>query len=337
MHKRLGVRSDRKRRLSLARSVAGLLVCGCALAAGGSGYEWQGSWAVGGEGKWDLLTIDAAHNRLFIPRETRVQAIDLDSGKIVGEVNNTSGVHGVAVAPEFKRGFTSNGDSDSVTVFDLDTLAPITVIKISGHDPDAILYDPYSKHVYVFNGHSSDTTVIDAATAKVVGHISLPGRPEFAVTDANGRIFVNLEDKSTLATIEVATNVVQSNWELTSCKGPTGLAFDVARHRLFSVCANQRLVVTDSESGRHVAELPIGTHADAAAFDPNSGTVFSSNGDSADITIVEASTADDYKIRGSLKTARGSKTMALDARTHRLFVPERTPTGFQVLVAAPIP
>jgi YVTN family beta-propeller protein len=330
-----GIKGAGQGRSGIALWVGGLLAFGCALAAGDSGYAWQPSWAIGGEGKWDLLTVDAAHNRLFIPRATRVQAIDLDSGKLIGEIKDTAGVHGVAVAAEFKRGFTSNGDSDSVTVFDLDSLAPITRIKISGHDPDAIVYDPYSKHVYAFNGHSDNATIIDPATAKEVGSVSLPGRPEFALSDGNGRIYLNLEDKDMLAVIEVATNTVRSTWPLAPCKGPTGLALDAARHRLFSVCANQHLVVTDSESGRHIAELPIGTHADAAAFDPGNGTVFSSNGDSADVTIVDASTPDHYSVRGSLKTAPGSKTMALDARTHRLYVPARTPTGFQVLVAAP--
>src|SRR5262249_21503988 len=234
--------ADRKRELSVVLSIAALSVCAWTLAAADSGYAWQRPWALGGDDKWDVLTVDAPHNRLFIPRETRVQVVSLDSGKLVGEITNTSGVHGVAVAPELNRGFTSNGDSDSVTVFDLDSLRPITAIKISGHDPDAILYDPYSKHVYVFNGHSNDSTVIDAATAQVVDRISLPGRPEFAVTDSNGRIFVNLEDKGTLATIAVSKNMVQSTWQLTSCKGPTGLALDSAHHRLFSVCANQRLV-----------------------------------------------------------------------------------------------
>jgi YVTN family beta-propeller protein len=264
-----------------------------------------------------------------------VQVLDLDTGSVAGEVENTPGVHGIALAPELKRGFTSNGKGDSITVFDLETLATIAEVKISGHNPDAILYDPQSQHIYAFNGHSSSVTVVDAKTAKELSTFALPGRPEFAVTNAQGRIFVNLEDKNAVAVIDAASGAVRSTWPLPGCDGPTGLALDTAHRRLFSACANKRLIVLDSESGRKIAELPIGAHVDAAAFDPETSLVFTSNGDSADVTVVDAATLDRYTVRGSLKTATGSKTMALDPRTHRLFIPANMPGGFQVLVAAP--
>jgi DNA-binding beta-propeller fold protein YncE len=306
-----------------------------AIASGDSGYAVVTKWAVGGAGKWDYLIVDAPHRHLFISRATHVAVLDLDSGKLAGDIANTPGVHGIALAPDLNRGFISNGRGDSVTVFDLETLATVTEIKISGKDPDAIIYDAPSKRVYAFNGHSNSATVIDAGSAREVGSIPLPGRPEFAVSDGAGRIFVNLEDKGLVAVIGVAKDEVQSTWSLAPCVEPTGIALDVAHHRLFSVCHNERLIVTDSESGRRVAELPIGSHVDAAAFDPATSLVFSSNGGSADVTVISAESGDHYAVRGSLATAAGSKTMALDAATHRIYVPAAGTSGFEVLVAAP--
>jgi len=311
-------------------------LAGSAAAAGDGGYGVVARWSVAGSDKWDYLTVDQAHHRLFVSRATHVQAFDLDSGKPVGEIADTPGVHGIALAADLRRGFTSNGKGDSVTVFDSETLAPISVIKISGHDPDAIVYDAPSHQVYTFNGHSNNATVIDARTAREIGTVELHGSPEFAVSDGQGHVFVNLEDKALLARIDVASNAVSATWSLAPCVEPTGLALDTARHRVFSACHNQHLIVTDSNSGTRVAELPIGSHVDAAAFDPVTSLVFTSNGDSADVTIISAETADSYRVRGSLGTVHGAKTMALDAATHRIYVPTMTPAGMQVLVAAPL-
>ena len=244
-------------------------------------------------------------------------------------------MHGIALAYDLNRGFTSNGKGNSVSVFNLGTLAPITEIKISGNDPDAIIYDAPSKQIYTFNGHSNNATVIDASSAREVASIALPGRPEFAVSDGEGRIFVNLEDKGLVAVIDVAKGSVQSTWSLAPCVEPTRIALDAARHRLFSVCHNERLIVTDSVTGTRVAELPIGKHVDAAAFDPFTSLVFSSNGDSADVTVVSEDSSDRYVVKGSLATANGAKTMALDAATHRIYVPAMGASGFEILVAAP--
>jgi YVTN family beta-propeller protein len=271
-----------------------------------------------------------------VSRATHVQVFDLDSGKPVGQIADTPGVHGIAIATDLNRGFVSNGKGDSVTVFDSETLAPISVIKISGRDPDAILYDAPSHRIYTFNGHSNNVTVIDARTAREEGSVALPGGPEFARSDGEGHLFVNIEDKALLVRIDVASNAVSAIWPLAPCIEPTGLALDVARHRVFSTCHNQRLIVTDSNSGTRIAELPIGSHVDAAAFDPATSLVFTSNGDSADVTIIAAESADRYQVRGSLKTAQGAKTMALDPATHRIYVPTMTPAGMQVLVAAPL-
>ena len=316
-------------------TILGLAFMAAAVASGDSGYRIVGKWPAAGSGKWDYLIVDSPHHHLFVSRATHVQAFDLDSGKLAGDIDNTPGVHGIALAQDLNRGFTSNGKADSVTVFNLENLAIITEVKISGKDPDAIIYDAPSKRVYTFNGHSNNATVIDASSAREIASITLPGRPEFAVSDGTGRIFVNLEDKGQIAVIDVAKGSVQATWSLAPCVEPTGIAMDTARHRLFSVCHNERLIVTDSGTGKRIAELPIGKHVDAAAFDPATSLVFSSNGDSADVSVISAATADQYIMRGSLATAGGSKTMALDAASHRLYVPATGPNGVEILVAAP--
>ncbi len=325
--------------ISAARAAAMLLgfsLATTAFAGGDSGYRIAGKWPAAGTGKWDYLIADSPHHRLFVSRATHVQVFDLNSGKPVGDIENTPGVHGIALAQDMNRGFISNGKGDSVTVFNLETLATITETKISGKDPDAIIYDAPSKRVYTFNGRSNNSTVIDAGSAREIATVALPGRPEFAVSDGTGLIFVNLEDKGQIAVIDVAKGSVQAAWSLAPCVEPTGIAMDTARHRLFSVCHNQRLIVTDSQTGKRIAELPIGKHVDAAAFDPATSLVFSSNGDSADVSVIFAATADQYVTRGSLATAAGSKTMALDVASHRLYVPAMAPDGFEILVGAPV-
>jgi DNA-binding beta-propeller fold protein YncE len=312
-----------------------LAVSTAAVAGGDSGYSIVTRWPVGGAEKWDYLIVDSAQHRLFVSRATHVQVFDLESGKSVGDIANTPGVHGIAFAYDLNRGFASNGKGDSVAVFNLKTLAPITEIKITGKDPDAIIYDAPSKQIYTFNGHSNNATVIDAGSAREVASIALPGGPEFAVSDGAGRIFVNIEDKGLIAVIDVAKGSVQSTWSLAPCAEPTGIALDAARHRLFSVCHNELLIVTDSVTGARVAELPIGKHVDAAAFDPSTSLVFASNGGSADVTVVSEGNGDRYAVKGSLATANGAKTMALDAVTHRIYVPAMDAGGFEILVAAP--
>jgi YVTN family beta-propeller protein len=318
-----------------AASILSAAFAAASAAGGDSGYHIVAGWPGSGAEKWDYLIVDSAQHRLFVSRATHVQVFDLQSGKIAGDIANTPGVHGIALAPDLNRGFSSNGKADSVTVFNLQTLAPITEIKISGHGPDAIIYDAPSKRIYTFNGHSDSATVIDAVAAKEVANITLPGRPEFAVSDGAGRIFVNLEDKAQVAVIDVAKGSVAGTWPLAPCEEPTGIALDAARKRLFSVCHNERLIVTDSTTGARVAELPIGKHVDAAAFDAQASLVFSSNGDSADVTVVAAGPGDQYVVKGSLATAKGAKTMALDAATHRIYVPAIGANGFEIMVAAP--
>jgi YVTN family beta-propeller protein len=318
-----------------ALAIVRLSVAGAAGATNDGGYRIVDRWPIGGSAKWDYLVVDAPHRRLFLSRSTEVQVIDLNSGKLAGRIADTPGVHGIALAQDLDRGFISNGKGDSVTVIALDTLATVAQIKISGRDPDAIVYDAPSKRVFTFNGHSNDATVIDAASTREIASIPLPGKPEFAVSDGQGQLFVNLEDKAMVARIDVAKGAVTDTWALAPCAEPTGIALDTAHQRLFSACHNQRLIVSDSATGGRIAELPIGSHVDAAAFDPALSLVFTSNGDSADVTVIEADKDGRFHVRGSLATAPGAKTMALDVESHRLYVPALAAGVMQVLVAAP--
>ncbi len=276
--------------------------------------------APGGDGGWDYLTVDPDGHRLFVSRSTRVQVIDLSTGKLVGEIPGTEGVHGVALAPEVGTGFTSNGRAGTVTAFDLKTLAPVATIDVGGKNPDAILREPVTNRVFTFNGGSGDATAIDAASRKVAGRIALPGRPEFAVADGTGRIFVNLEDRSAIAELDARALKLEATWPLAPCEEPTGLALDREHHRLFAGCGNRLMAVVDSASGKVVTTLPIGAGVDGTAFDPGRGLAFSSNG-SGTLTIVREEGPDRFTVVADLPTQRGARTIALDPATHRLYLP----------------
>ena len=223
-----------------------LTLAAVAFAAAGPGYHVKETYKVGGEGGWDYLTADASARRLYISRGTHVIVLDLDSGKNVGDIPDTQGVHGIALAPELGRGFTSNGREGSVTIFDIKTLAPIGGKVKVGENPDAILYDPATKRVFTFNGRSHDSTAIDATNGKVLGTIKLDGKPEFAASDAKGEIFVNIEDQSELVAIDPSKLEVKSKWPLAPCKEPSGLAIDRKNRRLFVGCDNKMMAVVDA-------------------------------------------------------------------------------------------
>jgi YVTN family beta-propeller protein len=305
-------------------AIATLVTSGQALAAdtqakAAGGYHSVERWKLGGAGGWDYLAVDVEARRLYISRSDRVVVVDADSGKPVGEIANTKGVHGIAIARELNAGYTSNGRANTVTVFDLKTLQTTAEIAVSGQNPDAILYDPASRRVFTFNGRSANATVIDAANNKVIGTIALSGKPEFAVTDAHGRVFVNIEDKGELAAIDAKSLKVVATWPLKPCEEPTGLAFDAAHQRLFSVCGNKQMVITDSSNGKQIANLAIGEGADAAVFDAARGLVFSSNGDGT-LTVVHEDGADKFRVVENVPTQKSARTLALDAQTHRLFL-----------------
>jgi YVTN family beta-propeller protein len=277
-------------------------------------------WTVGGDGGWDYLTFDAATRRLFVSRGSRVDVISVDTGTVVGTIPNTQGVHGIALANDLRRGFTSNGRANSVTAFDLDTLQVVQEAEIPARNPDAILYDRQGAHVFTFNGASTDVTVLDAANLSVTTRIPLTDKPEFAVSDGEGHIFSNIESApGKMIAIDSRNLNVSANWNLPGCDSPTGLAIDPAHHRLFSVCDGKVMVVTDSRTGKQVASLPIGEHPDAAVYDRRHALVFSSNGDGT-LTVIHQDSPDHYAVIQTLETKRGARTMALDPHTGKLYL-----------------
>jgi WD40 repeat protein len=282
-----------------------------------SGYKASRRITLGGEGGWDYLTFDGEARRLYIARATRVMVVDVDSGKLVGEIPDTNGVHGVALAHKLGRGITSNGRDNSATIFDLKTLAPIATVK-TGAKPDAILFDKFSGFVLTFNGKSNDATLIDPEKAVAMGTIALPGRPETGVSDGKGKVFVNLEDKNLIAVIDVAARKVLASWPLTGCEEPTGLALDIANRRLFSGCHNGTLVVMDADTGRNVQKLAIGNGVDATAYDIDTALVFTSNGE-GNISVIQQEGPDQYTSLANIPTQTGAKTMALDASKHVVY------------------
>ena len=281
-------------------------------------YQVTRHWKPGGDGGWDYLTVDPDAGRLYFGRSTRVQVLDTRTGALIGEVPDTPGIHGVALVPELGRGYTSNGRDSSVTVFDLKTLATVTRIQLDQRNPDAILYEPTSKRVFTFNGGSGSATAIDVATNTVAGTLVLGDKPEFAVADGKGTVYVNLEDSSAVVAFDAATLAIKSRWSIAPGARPTGLAIDRAHRRLFSTCGNDTLVVLDATSGRIVALLPIGKGVDAAAFDPATGMLFASCGEGS-LAVFHEETPDRYRAVATVATQRGARTMALDPRTHRIF------------------
>jgi len=296
-----------------------------ATAAAGADYKVVKTWKLGGDGGWDYLTADTDGHRLFIARATRVMVIDTESGKQVGEIPETTGVHGVALNSEIGRGFTSNGREDTVSVFDLKSLAVEKKIKV-GSGPDAILYDPFSKRVFTFNAKSHDTTAVDASKGEVVGKIELGGKPEFAATDEKGTVFVNIEDTSELVALDPQRLAVKSRWKLTNCEEPTGLAIDRKNRRLFAGCGNKKMAVVDADSGKVVANPSIGEGCDATAFDADRGLAFASAGDGT-ITVIREDGGDRFTVAQTVTTQKSARTMALDAKTHRLFTVAANVTG----------
>jgi YVTN family beta-propeller protein len=283
-----------------------------------SGYRVVNQFKLGGEGGWDYLTFDAKGGRLFISRSTHVMVVDAEKGTVVGDIPDTQGVHGIALVEDIGKGYTSNGRASTVTVFDLKTLKVLKQIPV-GKNPDAIMYDPASKRVFTMNGASNDATAIDTKTDTVAGTIPLEGRPEFAVSDERGHVFVNLEDKSAVVEFDPSKLSVLARWPIAPGEEPSGLAIDRKHSRLFSTGANKTLVVLDASTGKVVTTLPIGGGVDAAGFDPETGLVFSSNGDGT-LTVIREDSADKYSVVENVATRRGARTMALDPKTHRVYL-----------------
>jgi DNA-binding beta-propeller fold protein YncE len=288
-------------------------------AAEADGYRLLKTIPVPGDGGWDYLAVDEAARRVYVSHGTQVEVLDADSGEVKGKVPDTPGVHGIALAPGLGRGFTSNGRANTVTIFDLKTLEKLGEVK-TGRNPDSILYDPATRQVFAFNGGSASATVIDAAKGTVAGTIEVGGRPEFAVSDGAGLVFVNIEDKDELLKIDARERKVLERWPLAPGKTPASLALDGRNRRLFVGCRNKLLAVVNADSGKVITTVPVGEGVDATAYDAEAGLVFSACGDGT-VTVVRQDGPDKYRVMETVKARPGSKTLALDAKTHRLFIP----------------
>jgi DNA-binding beta-propeller fold protein YncE len=294
---------------------------------------------IGGEGGWDYIAVDPAAHRLYVSHATKIMVADITNGKVVGEIPDTRGVHGFAVAADLGRGFTSNGRANTSTIIDLKTLKPLGTVMTEGN-PDAILYEPTQKEVYTMNGNGKSSTVFDARTGKVVATIPFKAKPEAVVEDvAAGRLYVNLEDTGQIGVIDIKTHTLAATWKLTGCDEPTGLGFDPKNHRLFSACDNEVMAVTDSTSGKVVTTAPIGAGADGAAFDPATGYAFASNGEDGTLTIAHLDSPNKLTVVQTLKTLVSGRTMILDPTTHNVFIPAAmtTPNAGGRGRATPVP
>jgi len=319
---------------AVTRARLALFICLCTVTAGFSQATLPTAVTtipIGGEARWDLLTVDTTAERLYVSHATQTEVIDLKTNTVLAPIPNTPRVHGIALAPDVQHGFISNGGDSSVTAFDLKTDSVIAKIDVQGRNPDVILYDPFTKMIFCFNGRSNNASVIDPQSLKVVGHVALTGKPEFAISDGAGRVYVNLEDKSTVAVFDPKTYKTVAEWPLEPGKEPSGIALDKKNHRLFSSCSNQLMTVINTQSGKLVASLPIGKGTDGAAFDPGTHHAFSSNRDGT-LTVINEESPVKFSVLGNVTTAVGSRTVALDGRTHRLFLPAKA-AGDSVTVA----
>ena len=296
-----------------------LLSAAGAYAAPASGYKVIRRMPVGGDGGWDYLKVDPDAHRIYVSRGMHMMVVDEVSGKIIGDIpaSNTKNMHGIALATDLGRGFTSNGDANTVTIVDLKTLKPTSVIPIQGKDPDSIIYDPMTKRVFTFNGKSKDSTVIDATTGKVVGTVALGGKPEEPALDGKGNVFVNIEDKSTITEFDAKTLAVKGSWPLAPCEEPSALAMDTAHRRLFAAC-DKVMVVVNADTGKVVASPPIGGDPDGNGFDPATGLLFASCREGL-VSVIHQDSPDKYSVVGNVTTQFGTRTMALDPKTHHVF------------------
>ncbi len=284
-----------------------------------SPYHLVRKVSVPGDSGWDYLYADGAAHRLYITRGTHVQVLNTQTGTLVGDIAPAQGVHGVALSPDGKYGFISDGRANSALVFSTQTLKQTKSIAV-GQRPDAIVTDPFSRRVFTLNGGSNDSTAIDAATQKVVGTVALGGRPEFAVADGRGHLYVNIEDKNQIVQVDTKTLAVLHTWPLAPGTGPSGLAMDLKGRRLFAVCDNNKMAIMNADTGKVVATPAIGNGPDAAAFDPRSGNAFSPNGEDGTITIVHEQTPNTFIPAGTVTTLPGARTMTFDPKTRHLFV-----------------
>jgi YVTN family beta-propeller protein len=306
---------------SIRRSIFGyLIVLVCSTALGNELYQSAGEIPIGGEGGWDILTIDPTANRLYLSHATKVVVVDLGKNSVIGEITDTPGVHAFVAVPALQRGFSSNGKESKSSVVDLKTLQTVSKID-TGANPDAIVYEPNRREVYVFNHSGNSCTVIDAKSAALVTTIQLDGTPEFAAVDkAAERIYCNIENKSEVAVIDTSKHEVVARWSLAPGEEPSGIALDAQHHHLFAGCHNKMMVMLDTNTGKVIANVPIGAGVDGCAFDDSTQLAFASCGDGT-TTIAKEDAAKKLAVVQVLKTERGARTMALDPTTHRIYLP----------------
>ncbi|HVB55046.1 MAG TPA: hypothetical protein VNE63_01265 [Candidatus Acidoferrales bacterium] len=294
-----------------------------------SGYRVLRTFHLGGEGRWDYVTVDPAAKRIYIPRSTHVMVVDQESGKVIGDIPGLNEIHGVAVAPEFNRGFITGNKSEdegTIYVFDLKTLKVTSELKSTGVDTDSLHYDPMTKRVYVGNGDGNNITVVDAKTARIVGTLALHGDPEASVADGRGNNFVNISDKSQMLEYDARTLAIKNRWTAVPCQRPVGLSMDTAHRRLFIACQGDTplLVVMSADDGKIVATEPIGIGADGSAYDPAVGMVYvtcrdSGNGKTGVTKVFHQDSPDKYTLVANVETIYGARTIALDPNTHRIY------------------
>jgi YVTN family beta-propeller protein len=282
-------------------------------------YRIEKEIKLSGDGGWDYLSVDQINHHLFVSHSSQVNVVDLKTGEEIGVIPQTNGVHGIAIANDLNRLFISCGKDSSVMVVDAVTLKILSRIIGTGSNPDAILYDRYSQTVYTFNGKSSNATVIDAKTLKIIATIPLSGKPEFAQTDNKGAIFVNIEDNNTLNRINSKDHLVEKSWSIAPGEEPSGLALDLKNQRLFSVCRNKMMVVSDSQTGKVITSVPIGNGCDGVTFDSETRRIIASNGEGT-ITVIQQVSADKYNILETLPTQQGARTITIDPSTHHLYL-----------------
>jgi DNA-binding beta-propeller fold protein YncE len=332
-----------------------LLLCPVAMHAApqGSGYHVVRRMPVGGDGSWDYLTIDPDAHRIYLSRSTHTMIVDEIGGKVIGDLADTKGVHGIALAPELGKGYTSNGGEAMVTVFDLKTMQPTTKIKTTGNGPDSIIYDPMTKRVFTFNGQSANSTAIDATTGQVAGTVTLTGKPETPVLDGKGSIFVNIEDKNQLIEFDTKSLAVKNTWSIEPCTSPSGIAMDRVHRRLFLGCDNKIMGIVNADTGKMVATPAMCDGVDANGFDPSSGLAFASCREGV-LSVIHEDSPDKYSVVANVNTQAGARTMALDPKTHHVFVvtadfsaaaaptadnprprPQMIPNSFVILELAP--
>ena len=314
----------------MKKTLAVVFALCCTLAVAGDSYQITKKIPIPGQGSWDYLTVDQDARRLYVSHGTQVEVLDVDSGSIAGKIPNTPGVHGIAIAPELGRGFVSNGQASTVTVFDLKTLNMLAEVP-TGKKPDAIIYDPATAQVFAFNGGSNSATVIDAASGKVAGTIDLGGGPEFATSDGKGYVYDNLEDESLVLKIDARKRTVEQRWKTAPCASPSSMAIDREKRRLFIGCRSKVMAVMNADTGEVITTLPIGDHVDATAFDKETKLIFNSNGEGS-VTVIRQESPDKYSVVETVKTVPRAKTMALDPKTHQLFLSTAEAGQFEVLV-----